>query len=130
MKGGTSLRIHRWLNVAHFTEIRDLSDGVGISALFALYFSKDVRLEDIEVPPPGETLNIYETTLNHEMIQRFSNEFFPERIYHLSVSDFLYIHGYMKQNILGLLIDLFIHLEVNPIVRVNRLTHVPLMVQL
>jgi len=112
------------------TEIRDLCDGVGISALFALYFSNDVRLEEISVPEEGETLNVYEMTSNHGMIQKFCNEFFPERIYHLSVSDFLYVHGYMKQNILAFLIDLFTHLEVNPIVRVNRLTHVPLRVQL
>ena len=70
-------------------------------------------------------LNIYETIANHAIIERLCHELFPEKIYHLRITDFLYIHGYMKQNILNFLVDLFHHLEINPIIRVNRLTHVP-----
>jgi len=89
-----------------------------------------VKVEDISVPEPGESLTIYDSITNHSMVQKVCEELFPEAIYHVCVTDFLYIHGYMKQNILCFLVDLFNHLEVNPIVRVNRLTHVPIRVEL
>ncbi len=120
----------RWLKLPKIGEIRDLCDGIGICSLFAIYCSNDLKPMDISVPEPDETLTIYDSISNHTLVQKLCEQLFPETIYHLCVTDFLYIHGYMKQNILCFLVDLFIHLEINPIVRVNRLTHVPVRVDL
>ncbi|ODM98065.1 Calmodulin-regulated spectrin-associated protein 3 [Orchesella cincta] len=125
-----SNKVNRWLNLPDVGEIRDLCDGVGICALFALYCSNDLKVEEISVPEPGDTLTIYDSITNHSLVQKLCDDLFPEPIYHLCVTDFLYIHGCMKQNILCFLVDLFVHLEINPILRVNRLTHVPIRVEL
>lgn len=121
---------NRWIRIPKMGEIRDLCDGVGICCLFAIYCSNDLNATEISVPEVGETLTIYDSINNHMLIQKLCEELFPETIYHLCVTDYLYIHSYMKANVLSFLVDLYIHLELNPIVRVNRLTHVPVRVDL
>jgi hypothetical protein len=108
--------------VSRVEEIRDLSDGVGICALFVLYFWGEVGLEDICVPEPGTALSIYDTTRNQSLIARLSQELLPHPVHHLSLTDFLYVHGHMKQNVLAFIIDLFTHLELRPTSSVNLLT--------
>merc|ERR1711983_270089 len=54
---------------------------------------------------------------NIQLLQRFCKDSLPFNVCHLSIEDIVYMHDSIRLNVLAFLTDLFVGLEVKPVLR-------------
>ena len=92
-------------------DLSDFSDGVGLTAVAALYCPEDLLWSEITL---GDPPTMSDSLCNIQLFQRFCSESLPYSICHLSIEDIFYLHSSIKLAISCLLADLFTVLEVKP----------------
>ncbi len=112
-------------------DLSDLSDGVALSAVAALYCSDELHWTDLA---PGDPPSTSDSLYNIRLLQRFCSSALPFDFCHPSMEDVFYMHPSVKQNVGCLLADLYLALEDKPFsqdkvqrpgVRKNRVIEVP-----
>ena len=99
-------------------DLSDLTDGVAITSLMSLYCPDAMNWSSIALgDPPSMADSLY----NIQLLQRFCKDTLPFNFCHLSIEDIVYMHDSIRQNVLCFLSDLFVGLEVKPVVKSDRL---------
>ena len=95
-------------------DLSDLTDGVAITSVMALYCPEDLPWSSIALgDPPSMADSLY----NIQLLQRFCKDSLPFNVCHLSIEDIVYMHDSIRLNVLAFLTDLFVGLEVKPVLR-------------
>lgn len=95
-------------------DLSDLTDGVAITSVMALYCPEDLPWSSIALgDPPSMADSLY----NIQLLQRFCKDTLPFNVCHLSIEDIVYMHDSIRLNVLAFLTDLFVGLEVKPVLR-------------
>ncbi|XP_035706191.1 patronin isoform X5 [Folsomia candida] len=110
----SSIQVESWQQLPLFQDLSDLADGVGLCSLFAFYCQTELRLSEIAIPLPGETLSVPDSLWNLQLVQRVCKDSLPYNACHFALEDILYLHESMKQNMLNFLADIFSQLELRP----------------
>ena len=107
-------------------DLSDFSDGVGLTAVAALYCPEDLLWTEIAMGDPpsmsdslcniqvGQSLPVGQAKTFLQLFQRFCSDSLPYSICHLSIEDIFYLHSSIKLAVSCLLADLFTVLEVKP----------------
>jgi hypothetical protein len=95
------------------SDLSDLTDGVAITSVISLYCPDDVQWGSIAFgDPPSMADSLY----NIQLLQRFCKDL-HFNVCHLSIEDVVYMHESIRQNVLCFLADLFVGLEVKPVIK-------------
>merc|ERR1719264_2395037 len=92
-------------------DLSDFSDGVGLTAVAALYCPEDLLWTEIAM---GDPPSMSDSLCNIQLFHRFCSDSLPYSICHLSIEDIFYLHSSIKLAVSCLLADLFTALEVKP----------------
>ena len=99
-------------------DLSDLTDGVAISSVMALYCSEGLPWSSVALgDPPSMADSLY----NIQLLQRFCKDSLPFNVCHLSIEDIVYMHDSIRQNVLCFLTDLYVGLEVRPVIKSDQL---------
>jgi len=114
----TSLLISIFLQeVPKFPKINDLSDltdGVALTSIMSLYCPDDLPWSNLALgDPPSMADSLY----NIQLLHRFCKDILPFNVCHLTIEDVVYLHESIRQNVLCFLADLFVGLEVKPVIK-------------
>jgi len=99
-------------------DLSDLTDGVAITSVMSLYCSEGLPWSSIALgDPPSMADSLY----NIQLLQRFCKDSLPFNVCHLSIEDIVYMHDSIRQNVLCFLTDLYVGLEVKPVIKSEQL---------
>ena len=99
-------------------DLSDLTDGVAIASVMSLYCSEGLPWSSVALgDPPSMADSLY----NIQLLQRFCKDSLPFNVCHLSIEDIVYMHDSIRQNVLCFLTDLYVGLEVRPVIKSDQL---------
>ncbi|CAB3360063.1 Hypothetical predicted protein [Cloeon dipterum] len=101
--------------IPEMQNIQDLSDGVALAALVALYCPSELPWENVLVPNSQQgTASVGQSVHNLSLVQQFCQEALSTDLMHMSPEDVTYLRSSMNVNLLAFLADMFNIMEIHP----------------